>query len=105
MSDAPTRLVLRCSGGFTGPAGAQTRTVDLAALPAAKAQHLEKLLQACDFTALPHRMAKAAPQSWDFEYTLQVQSGGQSHTVTFHKDQASPALQKLAEALDELPPD
>ncbi len=105
MSDTATKLVLSSTGGFTGPAGAQTRTVDLATLPAAKAQHLQQLLQACDFTALPHRMAKAAPQSWDFEYSLQIESGGQTHTVKFHKDQAPPALKKLAEALDELPPD
>lgn len=105
MSDTGTRLVLSCTGGFTGPAGAQTRTVDLAALPAGKAQHLQQLLHACDFTALPPHLAKAAPQSWDFEYTLQVQSGGQSHTVKFHKDEAPPALRQIAEALDDLPPD
>lgn len=105
MTSTPIRLVLRCTGGFTGPAGAQTRTVDLAALPAAKAQQLQHLVQACDFAALPQRIAKPAPQSWDFEYSLEVQSGGQSHTVKFHKDEAPPALQKLTEALDELPPD
>ena len=105
MTEAATRLVLRSTGGFTGPAGAQTRTVDLAALPAAKAQHLQQLVQACNFTALPPRLAKAAPQSWDFDYTLEVQHGSQSHTVQFHLDEAPPALQKLAAELDQLPPD
>ncbi len=105
MSAAATRLILRSSGGFTGPAGAQTRTVDLAALPAAKAQQLQQLLDACDFATLPARLAKAAPQSWDFAYTLDVQTGGQSHAVQFHLDAAPSALQQLAAALDALPPD
>ena len=105
MTTAITRLVLRSSGGFTGPAGAQTRTVDLAALPAALAQRLQTLLAACDFAALPARLAKVGPQSWDFEYTLEVQSGAQSHTLKFHLDAAPPPLRQLAEALDALPPD
>ena len=57
-------MVLRCTGGFTGPAGAQTRSVDLAQLPPAQASELEKLVQACDFFALPDKLLKPAPQSW-----------------------------------------
>lgn len=105
MTMAVTRLVMRSSGGFTGPAGAQTRTLDLAALPATEARQWRQQLQACDFFALPARLAKAAPQSWDFEYTLEAQAGAQAHTVRFHLDAAPPALQQLAAALNELPPD
>lgn len=105
MSDQPTRLALTCTGGFTGPAGAQTRSVDLADLPASQAQRWQQLAQACDFAALPPHLLKAAPQSWDFEYKLEVQAGGRSHTVKFHKDQAPPALQQLTAALEALPPD
>ena len=40
------RMILRCTGGFTGPAGAQTRTVDLAQLPQDQASQLEELVLA-----------------------------------------------------------
>ncbi|MFA9219259.1 MAG: protealysin inhibitor emfourin [Sphingomonadaceae bacterium] len=105
MNAPTTRLILRSCGGFTGPAGAQTRTLDLAALPAAQARHFQQLLQACDSSALPARLTKAAPQPWDFEYSLEVQAGPASHTVQFHLDAAPPALRALASALDALPPD
>ncbi|KQQ39930.1 hypothetical protein ASF61_03700 [Duganella sp. Leaf126] len=94
-----TTFTLRCTGGFTGPAGAQTRSVDLAALPQDQAQQLEALLQSCDFFALPDRLGKPAPQSWDFLYDLQVEHGGHTHTVRYYRDAAPPPLQALTDTL------
>lgn len=100
------RLILKCTGGFTGPAGAQTRTVDLDQLPQAQASQLQQLLQASDFFALPPKLVKPAPQSWDFKYELEVDDGGAAHCVVYHLDEASPPLKELTEKLnDEVDPD
>ena len=99
------RMVLRSVGGFTGPAGAETRTVDLAAMPSAQALPLRALVQACDFFSLPATLLKPRPQSWDFVHTLQIQEDARSHTVRFHEEAAPPALQALTQALSALAPD
>ncbi|MBV7535403.1 hypothetical protein KW842_06465 [Duganella sp. sic0402] len=100
------RLILKCTGGFAGPAGAQTRTVDLAQLPQEQASQLRQLLSASDFFALPPKLVKSAPQSWDFRYDLEVDDGGQAHCVSYHLEQASPPLKELTEKLnDEVDPD
>lgn len=100
------RLTLQCKGGFTGPAGAQTRTVDLAQLPADQASEVRKLLQASDFFALHPKLLKPAPKSWDFEYDLKVDDGQQAHCVQYHLDEVPPALKALTEKLsDEVAPD
>lgn len=93
------KMTLTCTGGFTGPAGAQTRTVDLAYLPADQAAQLEALLQASDFFALPDQLAKPAPQSWDFQYDLVVDQDGHTHTVRYHLDAAPPLLKALTETI------
>lgn len=100
------RLVLKSTGGFTGPAGAQTRTADTAALPAGEGTRLRQLVRDCDFFALPASMQAPAPQSWDFLYTLTVQADdGLRHTVSYHLDAAPPALRELTAALDARAPD
>ena len=99
------RMVLHSVGGFAGPAGAQSHSVDLDALPAAQASQLRDLVLACDFFSLPATLSKPQPQSWDFVHTLQIQDGAQSHTVRFHEDAAPAALQKLTQALSALAPD
>jgi hypothetical protein len=100
------RLTLKCTGGFAGPAGAQTRTVDLAQLPQDQASQLQQLLHASDFFALPPKLVKEAPKSWDFQYDLEVNDGGQAHCVRYHLDEASPSLKALTEKLnDEVAPD
>ncbi|MYM66496.1 hypothetical protein GTP45_06550 [Pseudoduganella sp. FT55W] len=100
------RLTLKCTGGFTGPAGAQTRTVDLAQLPPEQAGQLEQLLRTSDFFALQPKLVKEAPKSWDFQYDLEVDDGQQTHCVHYHLDEAPPALQQLTEKLnDEVAPD
>ena len=100
------RLTLKCTGGFAGPAGAQTRTVDLAQLPPDQADEVRQLLQASDFFALQPRLVKEAPKSWDFQYDLKVDDGQQAHCVQYHLDQVPPALKALTEKLsDEVAPD
>lgn len=104
-SGEPSRLVLHTSGGFTGPAGAETRTVELALQPAARAAELKRLAAESNLFALPAELRKPHPQSWDFEHTLQVEADGRSHTVRYHLDAAPPALRQLTEALMAQPPD
>jgi hypothetical protein len=98
------RISLRSTGGFTGPAGAQTRTVDLDTLPGAQAGRLRELVRALD-PALPATLTKARPQPWDFLHTLTISDGGCARELRFHSDAAPPALRQLAEALTALPPD
>lgn len=105
MTGANTRLSLRSCGGFTGPAGAQTRSADLSTLPAARAARLQQLLDACQVFALPEHLYKSQPRSWDFEYTLTVSQNSQTHTVHYHLDAAPPALRQLTEQLNQLPVD
>jgi len=99
------KLVLRTSGGFTGPAGAETRTVDLDKLPAAQAAQLRRLVDDSNVLALPATLTKPQPQSWDFEHSLYVEAGGKTHTVRYHMDAAPPALQQLTEQINQLPRD
>jgi hypothetical protein len=95
------QLSLRSTGGFTGPAGAQTRSVDLAQLPPDQAAQLEQLVKSSDFFTLPQTLVKTAPQSWDFQYELKVEDGGQTHSIRYHLDAASPQLQELTHKLSD----
>jgi hypothetical protein len=97
------KLSLQCVGGFTGPAGAQTHTVDVDALPAADAGRLRALVQALDVACLPAALMKARPQPWDFVYTLTVDDGA-AHAIRFHSDAAPAALRDLAGILEQYPP-
>jgi hypothetical protein len=97
------RLSLHCSGGFTGPAGAQTRSVDVDRLPAAKADHLRALVSAIDFAQPPAALMKARPQPWDFTYTLTVDDGA-SRQLRFHGDAAPAPLKELTDTLEQYPP-
>jgi hypothetical protein len=99
------RLSLHTVGGFTGPAGAQTRTVDLDRLAPAQAGRLRALVQSLDFAALPASITQPRPQSWDLLHTLTVSGDGAEHQVRFHSEAAPPALRQLADALTEFPPD
>lgn len=98
-------LKLSCSGGFTGPAGAQMRSVDLAQLPPARAEALQRLVADCDFFALPSSLKKNRPQPWDFEYQLEAEADGRRHTVHYHLDAAPPPLQALTQQLNQAAPD
>jgi hypothetical protein len=98
------RLSLHCVGGFTGPAGAQTRTVDLDRLPPAEAARLRALLASADLACLPASLMKPHPQPWDFAYTLKVENGT-CHQLRFHTDAAPAALGELVDLLQQYPPD
>lgn len=97
------RLSLDCTGGFTGAAGAQTRSVDVDALPPAKAAHLRTLVGAIDFAQAPASLMKPRPQPWDFTYTLTVDDGA-SRQLRFHGDAAPAPLKALADTLEQYPP-
>lgn len=100
------RLALHCVGGFTGPAGAQTRSVDVDALPPAERARLRALVAALDPEHLPPTLLKPRPQSWDFTYTLTVvDDGGGARQVRFHVDAAPAPLRELVEWLEQRPPD
>jgi hypothetical protein len=98
------RLSLHCVGGFTGPAGAQTRSADLEHLPAARARQVRALVEALDLAHLPATLMKPHPQPWDFVYTLTVDDDAASHQIRFHTDAAPPALRELTDILNDLPP-
>jgi hypothetical protein len=93
------RLSLHCVGGFTGPAGAQTRDVDVDSLTASDAARARGLVRALDLAQLPPTLLKARPQSWDFTYTLTIDDGT-PHQVRFHLDAAPPALRELVEFIE-----
>lgn len=97
-------LSLHTVGGFTGPAGAQTRAVDVDKLPGPAAARLRALVGAIDFAALPPSITAARPQPWDLLHTLQVDEDGHTHTVRFHSGAAPAPLGALADALTEYPP-
>jgi hypothetical protein len=100
------RMKLRCTGGFAGPAGAQTRTIDLAQLPPVQAEQMHRMVEACDFFALPEKLVKDAPKSWDFQYDLEVDEGDKAHTIRYHLDAVPDPLRALTEKInDEVDPD
>ncbi|NIA57320.1 hypothetical protein HAV22_27220 [Massilia sp. TW-1] len=92
-------LSLHSVGGFTGPAGAQTHSVDVERLPAADAARVRALVQALDPAHLPATLLKARPQSWDFTYTLTIDNGAERQ-VRFHLDAAPPPLRDLVEFIE-----
>jgi len=100
------RLALHAVGGFTGPAGAQTRSVDVHALPAAARARLRALVAALDPGHLPPALLKPRPQPWDFTYTLTIDDdGGPARQVRFHIDAAPQPLRELVEWFEQRPPD
>ncbi len=70
------RASLRSVGGFVGPAGAKTRTVDVDSLSREKASKVRQLVEASGFFKLPPKILKAAPASWDFIHHLEIEEGG-----------------------------
>lgn len=98
------RLALHCVGGFTGPAGAQTRSVDVDALPPAERARLRALVAALDPGNLPAALLRPRPQPWDFTYTLTIDDGV-ARQVRFHVDAAPGPLREIVEVLEGRPPD
>lgn len=94
------KIRLRRWGGFTGRAGAEEYAVDVDSLPPHDASGLRALVQAAGFFSLPAKIAKAAPQPWDFQHSLEIEDGARTHTVQFHADAAPVALNELARAVE-----
>ena len=99
------KLSLRSTGGFTGPVGAVTRSVDVAALPHEGRAHASALVDAARPFDLPTQLLLPSPHSWDFLYTLTIEDGGRSREVKLHLDAAPPTLRALVEWLEEQTPD
>ena len=93
------KIVLRKWGGFTGKAGAEVHELDVDSLPPGEASRFKQLVQGAGFFQLPGRLVKAAPQPWDFNHSLTVEDGGQSHTVEFHQDAIPKPLDTLVKEL------
>jgi hypothetical protein len=85
-------------GGFTGPAGAERFSADLAHMPAADAARLRTLLDSLDLAHQPATLLKTHPQPWDFKYTLTVDNGARRE-LCFHLDAAPAQLGELVELL------
>ncbi|HEY2028216.1 MAG TPA: protealysin inhibitor emfourin [Myxococcales bacterium] len=91
------KLILRKWGGFTGKAGAEVHECDLDSLPPAEAERLRKLVKDAQLDALPAKLTKESPQSWDFHHALTViGDDGSERTVEFHEDAATPQLRAVA---------
>jgi hypothetical protein len=97
----PLKLTLRSIGGFSGPAGAQTHTLDLDALPAPERAHAQALVDAARLFDQPAKLLLAAPKPWDFRYLLDVQDGARSQHIELHLDAADRPLRALVQWLQE----
>lgn len=99
------KLSLRSVGGFTGPIGSVTRSVEVAALPGERRAHVSALLDAARPFDLPTQFLLPSPRSWDFLYTLTVEDGGRTREIKLHLDAAPPSVRALVEWLEEQKPD
>ena len=95
----PLKLTLRSIGGFSGPAGAQTWSLDLDALPAPERAHAQALVDAARLFDQPAKLLLAAPKSWDFRYVLDAQDGTRSQHIELHLDAAGKPLRALVDWL------
>ena len=94
------KLSLRSAGGFTGPAGATTRTLDLETLPENRRRQGRALLEAAHVFDRPATTLLAAPHSWDFTYTLETNDGTRTHRIEFHLDAVDDSLRALVAWLE-----
>ena len=95
------KLTLRSSGGFTGPVGATTRTIDLDTQPERRRHEGTALADAAHVFERPAKTLLPAPRPWDFLYTLEVSDGARAHRIEFHLDAADDALRALVTWLEE----
>ena len=89
------RITLTSTGGFTGPAGASTTTLDESSLAPPEAARLRALVADLAAAAVPPVSKLARVQPWDFVHRLTVEGEGQPATYQFHEAAAPPALRAL----------
>jgi emfourin len=95
------RLILKSWGGFTGPAGAVTRTVDVDALPPDMRKRALALVEAARPFEQAEKAVLAAPRPWDFTYLLEVQDGTQKKRIQLHLDAVDRHLRALVEWIEQ----
>ena len=96
------RITLRATGGFTGPAGSDERTLDTKSLSGTVAARLSRAIELARLEELPPVLKKLAPQPQDFLYTLVVEDGGASRAIEYHLDAAPEALRRLTSLIEDL---
>lgn len=96
------RVTLRATGGFTGPAGADERTLNTKSLSGTVAARLNRAIELARLEELPPVLKKSAPQPEDFLYTLVVEDGSTSRAIEYHLDAAPEALRRLTSLIEDL---
>jgi hypothetical protein len=89
------RITLTSTGGFTGPAGASTTTLDDSSLTAPEAQRLRTLVASLAAAAVPPVRKLARAQPWDFVQRLTIEGEGPPAAYQFHEAAAPPALRAV----------
>ncbi len=89
------KLTLRSWGGFAGPAGAITRSVDLDTLADDRRRAAMALVAAAHPFDLPPKILLAAPHPWDFTYLLEIQDDARSTRIQMHLDAVDASLRTL----------
>ena len=94
------KISLRSSGGFTGPAGATTRSLNLDELPDERRREGLALIEAANLFDRPPKSKLAAPRPWDFNQVLEVTDGDRVHRIEFHLDAVDDSLRALVDWID-----
>ena len=92
------RIEFRRSGGFAGLS--VQLALESAELPAAEREALEALIARARFFELPPRTARARPDA--FQYDLTIENAGRRHAVCVHDPVEPEALRPLLERLTAL---
>ena len=91
------RAILERTGGFAGIK--RTSVADTDELSEAAAQKLLKLIEGAEFFTLPETIISKSMQPDRFEYTLTVEDGERTHTVTVGESAQPDSLRVLTEFL------
>jgi hypothetical protein len=95
------KIILRVTGGVTGPVGAVARELDLDKLPAGPRAHADQLVAAARIFERPSQTLLASPRPQDFRYQLEASDGPRSHAITFHLDAVDQPLRHLVDWIED----